>query len=304
MADTEAIKSPPVVADAPQSEPIDYVGLAQKIATHPMFLPIVFSMVGLAAIYWPLWGALWRLWIADDGYYSHGFIVPLLAGYVIFRWWDWLHKIPAKVNWIALVPLVFGLYASRIASANLIEPLMSALLLFSILCCIWFVAGWKWMLALMGPVLYLATALPLFSTIINDYTNPLQQASTAVSFQLLKLTGFQAWQFDPTIIYMNNFTLNVDVPCSGLKLVLALIAFATFFVFIARLNWKANVVMIAMILPLALFINGLRIALIGMVGETQGHAAGMQFHDYSGYITLLVCFYIFFKIARLLGWKD
>jgi len=44
--------------------------------------------------------------------------------------------------------------------------------------------------------------------------------------------------------------------------------------------------------------------LIGMVGDTWGDAAGHAFHDYSGYIALVVCFVILFKIARALGWKD
>jgi exosortase/archaeosortase family protein len=73
---------------------------------------------------------------------------------------------------------------------------------------------------------------------------------------------------------------------------------------IARLKWWANTLMAALVLPLCLFINGLRIALIGVVGEEYGRSAGLQFHDYSGYVTLLVCFFLLFKIARWLGWKD
>jgi exosortase/archaeosortase family protein len=98
--------------------------------------------------------------------------------------------------------------------------------------------------------------------------------------------------------------LDVGVPCSGLKLLLALSAFSVFFVLIANLKWWANAFMLAFVLPLALFINGLRIALIGVVGDTMGSDAGHQFHDYSGYITLLLCFVIVFKLARILGWKD
>ena len=59
-----------------------------------------------------------------------------------------------------------------------------------------------------------------------------------------------------------------------------------------------------MLLPLTVFVNGFRIALIGVVGNAYGSQAGHDFHDYSGYITLLVCFFLLFKFARLLGWKD
>ncbi len=62
--------------------------------------------------------------------------------------------------------------------------------------------------------------------------------------------------------------------------------------------------MILIMWPLALLINGLRIALIGVVGNQWGPEAGHKFHDYSGYITLVLCFFVLFKIARGLGWKD
>jgi exosortase len=122
----------------------------------------------------------------------------------------------------------------------------------------------------------------------------------------LKLSGYSLFTSpsDPTTIVLNSYTLNVAVPCSGLKLVLALAAFVMLFVLIARLPIWANAILLLSILPMALFFNGLRIALIGMVGEGYGHDAAAQFHDYSGFITLGICFFSLFKFARALGWKD
>jgi exosortase/archaeosortase family protein len=125
-----------------------------------------------------------------------------------------------------------------------------------------------------------------------------------VSYSILALTGFQPYQDDATTVQLARFTLNIAVPCSGLKLLIALAAFTVFFMLVANLKWMGNLVLVALWLPLSLLINGLRIAMIGMVGNTWGHDAGMQFHDYSGYLTLLVCFFILFRVARGLGWKD
>jgi exosortase len=174
------------------------------------------------------------------------------------------------------------------------------------LAAIWFVAGWKWMVALSLPVLYLGFALPLWTGAIDLYTNPLQIYSTQVAYKLLQVFGFDPYRSanDPTAIHLSNFTMDIAVPCSGLKLILAVSAFTAFFMMIANLRWWGNLAMAALILPLCLFINGLRISLIGVVGDTYGEDAGMAFHDYSGYITLLVCFFLLFKIARGLGWKD
>ena len=158
-------------------------------------------------------------------------------------------------------------------------------------------------MGLAAPVFYLLFALPIWSGFVNNYTNPLQTYSTDVAFFLLQLFG-SAHKVNSTDILVGSFWLNVGVPCSGLKLVLAITAFTCFFVLIGGLRFWANVLMFAAIIPLCLFINGLRIALIGVVGHAYGDEAGMTFHDYSGYITLIVCFFILFKFARILGWKD
>ena len=146
--------------------------------------------------------------------------------------------------------------------------------------------------------------MPIWTGFIDNYTNSLQLVSTKVAYFILKGVSYDVFQDNPTTLRLDNFDLNVAVPCSGLKLLVAVSAFTVFFMLIARLRWWANGAMLAIVLPLCLFINGLRISRIGIVGEEYGRTAGLQFHDYSGYITLLVCFFILFKIARWLGWKD
>lgn len=274
-----------------------------KVVQSPAFWPGVVVAIAIGVCFWSLLKRLPGIWTKDD-YYSHGFLVPFISGYILFKWWPRLKEIPVKPGWFALLPLAVVLFAVRASHITGIMQLMSAGLLLTLMLGVWFVAGWRWMLATALPILYLVFMLPVWTGAIDNYTNPLQLVSTKVAFFLLNATGFEPWADGSTVIYLNNFTLDVGVPCSGLKLVLAVTAFTAFFVLIARLNFWGNLVMVGMILPLCLLINGLRIALIGVVGDYYGAAAGMQFHDYSGYITLIVCFFILFKIARLLGWKD
>lgn len=298
----------PVAADLPaekESRP-SAAEIAGKITSSPAFIPGLVLLLGLGLVFWRFWPTLYDLWMEDDGYYSHGFLVPLISGYIVYRWWPWMSKLPVKANWLMVIPLLGLLALSYVASAMRIEGLMSLALLAVISCSVWVIAGWRWFLATIAPVGYLVFAMPVWRSIIDDYTNPLQLASTQIAFNFLKLFGFYAYMSpdEPTQIMLNSYQLNVAVPCSGLKLVVALTAFTVFFVLIAKLRPWANGILLTMILPLALMINGLRIALIGVVGELQGSHAAEQFHDYSGYITLGLCFFILFKLCRLLGWKD
>jgi len=285
-----------------QREPFDW----SKVWKSPAFKPGIALFLGFVALYFRLFENLWSLWMADDGYYSHGLLVPPICGYIVWRNWDRFKSIPVKPAYIAVVPLlVFSWIAIRAGSVG-ISLIMSFCLIASLLCAEAFVAGWKWMVALAPATLYTAFAMPFWNAVIDAYTNPLQKLSTKVAFQILQLSSHTPYmsQSDDTTILLNHFTLNIAIPCSGLKLLLALTAFVVFFLLVARLKWWGNVMMLVSVLPMALFFNGLRIALIGVVGDAYGAAAGMSFHDWSGYIVLLVCFYVLFKFAQALGWKD
>ena len=238
-----------------------------------------------------------------EGYYSHGPFMPLTAAYVIKKNWPRLSQIPVKPSWWALIPMVGLAVLLKPAVGATLLALLSFMLVLSILSGVWFVAGWRWMLGVLSPVCYLLLGLPVWSMAIDSYTNPLQLLSTEVAFKMLQIGGFSPFR-DGTVIHLNHFNLDVGVPCSGLKLIVALSAFTWFFVMIARLRLWANVLLVALVVPMALLFNGLRIAMIGVVGEVYGDAAGHQFHDYSGYIMLLLCFFSFYKIVRWLGWKD
>ncbi len=303
MANTTPLESEPT---APRlSVPEQVMAFTKTIVSSKAFWPGLIAALGVTALFWTLFRNLLDLWDSEDGYFSHGFLVPIISIFIIYRWWPRLKTIPVKPGWVALIPLAGLLVLTRAAFAADILLILSICLMMVILATIWLVAGWRWMVALSLPVLYLGFALPLWTFAIDVYTNPLQILSTKASFQMLQLSGFQPFMdTGTTTIYLNNFVLDVGVPCSGLKLIVAVTAFTVFFVLIGGLRWWANLVMFAVILPLCIFINGLRIALIGLVGENYGHDAGMAFHDYSGYITLVICFFILFKIARGLGWKD
>lgn len=268
-----------------------------------------------------------------------GIILAFVAGYLVVAY----RKLDALGIWLwmatmllAAYPLTQGLMKAVKASEKLDDsaigkfigkPLVAVLILsfliitaigitgqfwliismtfiLSILLAIWAILGVQWLIAMALPVGYLIFALPVWQSVIDQNTNPLQLMSTDVAYALLKAVGFEARKPDPTTIILNNFTLDVGVPCSGMKLMLAVTAFTALFTMIGGLKLWANQLMFAIALPFCLFINGLRIMLIGVVGDLYGSEAGHQFHDYSGYLTLLLCFYLLFKFARVLGWKD
>lgn len=270
------------------------------------FWPALVIFLGICACYWSMFARLQDMYTTADGYYSHGWLVPFISMFIIIRWWPKLKDIPVRPGWFAILFLIPLIWVFRSAKFAEIQLVLALSFLLTLMLGVWLIAGFRWLAALTVPILYLGFGLPLFTMAIDNYTNPLQKVSTEVAVVMLKAFGMGPYKEDATTIFLQNstFVLDVGVPCSGFKLVLAVTAFTVLFMCIGGLKWWGNVIMVSAVLPICLAINGLRIALIGVVGGKYGATAGHQFHDYSGYITLVVCFVILFKLARWLGWKD
>ena len=263
--------------------------------------------VALGAIllaFWPLLCTLPDAWFGYETPYAHGAVVPLCAGFIIWDKWPRIRALPVQgSNW-ALIPAAMLIVFMWPTLRSGIDSLMSVTLIGVILCSVWYIAGWRWTKALFVPVAYLAFGLPMLGLVIDRFTQPLQHTSRSIAFAMLQLAGQGPVPGEGDVIYLNNYALDVGVPCSGLHTLLAVLAIVTFFVIVARLRWWANLILVALVLPLSLLVNGFRIMLIGVVGNAYGSESAAKFHDYSGYIALVICGVALYYATRALGWKS
>lgn len=262
------------------------------------------AFAGLAAAFWTLFRWLPGNWFGDDSYYAHGAVVPLCVALIIWDRWEKLKLIPVKGVTLAIIPIAATLYVTWFAHRTDMRSFQSILLLFLLGFGVLFVAGWRWTRALALPIAYLGFALPIFDRFVDTHTQTIQRWSTDLSFYIMKVGGLGPYRAaDHTTIIVDNFLMDVGVPCSGMKLLLAVFAISVFFMMIAKLRWYANAILLATVVPLTLVVNSLRIATIGLVGANYGADAGHKFHDYSGYISLVLCFILLMKLTKVLGWK-
>ncbi len=275
-------------------------GTAAKTAFAPVLLPLAAWAVLLGALAWPVLS--WWRWeyTKPESYYGHAFFVPIMVGVMLW------HR--RRALWASAprpAPLALLLVAPALALLVLaIKIEMEAIMSFSFLLCIWgglwFVFGTRWMKAAAVPLAFLIMMAPLPGPVLNDMTLGAQRASTVGAAFLLKMLTFHPIR-EGNLIHMDSYTLNVDVACSGFKLLLTLLTFSAAFAYLtdARLSKRWGLFLFS--LPLTLFINSFRIALIGIVGECIGASAAHTFHDWSGTISLVLCMALLFGSAKLLG---
>lgn len=275
----------------------------QTIVKSEGFPWAVALTVAICALFSGLLAGLPSLWFRSESYYSHGILVPIISGYMLWTRWPELEKINKKPAYLAAILLLPILYITWVAARTSMAFTLSLLFIATIALAVWAIAGWKMMVAALPATLYLLFGLPVWNWVIDRFTQPMQEISAKVSFELLRGMGYQMYRADSVTIMLDQFEMNVGAPCSGLRLMLSLIALMVFFMYIAKLQWWANAFLAVFIIPFAILINGVRIAMIGVVGNTYGYDAGHQFHDYSGYISLVICIIVLQKVCRALGWK-
>jgi len=261
------------------------------------------AFAGLSVAFWPLFRYLPSIWFADDTYYAHGVVIPICSALMVWDRWPRIKDYPVKGVYWAALPIAIILYVLWFALRTEMHTFEALLLILLLGASALFVGGWRWLRALAVPIAYLAFALPMWDHLIDSYTLRTQMASTNFSVWILDKVGLHPYRQDTTTIVLDHFTLDVGVACSGMKLVLAVFAISVFFIIVARLRLWCNAILLVSILPLALIVNSLRIVLIAWVGNTWGGDAGHKFHDYSGYISLVICFLVLMKLTRILGWK-
>lgn len=263
-------------------------------------LPFVISAALLASIAFPVLSEWFWEYTKPDSYYTHAPIIPFICALML---WYKRREIlaAAKVPDLRAVPLIIlALGLLVFALKEELEAVRSTAFLLVVTASIWLALGPKFMKAAAFPIAFLWLMAPLPGPILNDATLRLQMFSTVFAAKILQLLAFQP-VLAGNVINMENFSLFVDVPCSGFKLLLAYLTFSAAFAYLVDGPVNKRILLFLITIPLSLVVNAVRIALIGVVGDCISSDAAHEFHDWSGMITLILGFIVLFSLAKAFG---
>jgi len=259
------------------------------------------SLVLVAIIYRPTMGVWWQTWWKPESLYSHGVLVPAISAFIIYMDRARLSTIPIAPSPALGIPgLLITMavsYAFRSIGSGAMEGFTLPLFLISASLLLF---GWQMTRALLFPLLFLFFMCPFPESILSGINIKIQLLSTVFATKSMQLMQIDAAHVGTTI-YMPNATVTVGAPCSGFRMLISLFAFSTFFAYMKDGPMWGRVATVASALPLAVVMNSIRVLLIALVGEFFGDDAMHAFHDWSGYIMLVVAFVVLEYISRGFG---
>lgn len=256
------------------------------------FLLVVIALPVLRWWYWE--------YTKPDSYYGYAFFVLPIIGVMLWHKraaFATVTPTPCLPALLLVIPALFFLVA---AIKTEMQAVMSTAFLLSLTGGLWLVLGTRWVRTAAFPLLFLWLLAPLPGPVLNDLTLDAQRFSAEGAAAILRVVALHPVQ-EGSLIRLENYTLNIDVPCSGFKLLLSLLTFSAAFAFLTDTSLVRRWGLFLFSLPLAILVNSVRIALIGLVGDAMGASAADIFHDWSGLFCLFLCMTLLFGSAKAMG---
>jgi exosortase len=250
------------------------------------FLPALFTMA--------------RVWSSVD-YYSHGFLVPLLALWMARdRWPRGIAPAPEPRARLAIAAAI-ATYAVGLA-ANLVAvqgvALVGALAAF-----VWTAWGAAVLAALAFPIAFLLFMVPIPSALLTPVIVDLQLLVSSVAVSFLHLFDFGIAREGNVLLLGNGDSLFVEEACSGITSIVTLLPLAVVLAwFTLDPGWR-RALLVALVAPVAMLGNLVRVvATVAAAGEwgaervTEG-----SLHESAGLLTFAGACLLLIAIGMLLG---
>jgi exosortase len=233
--------------------------------------------------YWPVMSGLAERWY-DDPQYSHGFLVPLFAAFLLWRRRDRLLAARRAPSWLG-VPLLLTAGLMRVIGGYYYSPWLEQMSLLPALAGLTLVAWGSAALAAAGPALaFLIFMVPLPGRLDKALAGPLQQAATLAATNVLQTLGLFA-QSEGNVILLSDYELGIVEACSGLRMLTVFLATSAAVALLMQRSLRQRVIVVLSAVPVALLCNVTRIAVTGVMHETVGHEiANRVYHNLAGWL--------------------
>ncbi len=239
--------------------------------------------------------------------FSHGFLIPFFALFLIWDKRQTLASTQTEPNWGGLCLVLAGLLLlmTGVFGADLFLSRTSFVVLAAGM--VWTLLGKAMLRELRFVFFVLLLAIPFPAVVFNQLTFPLQLMASRMASNLLPLAGVPVLR-EGNVIQLPAMQLEVAEACSGIRSLMSLFTVAVIYgYFLERTTLRRTMLALAS-LPIAIAANAMRIFGTGLCVQywDPDKALGF-FHEFSGWLMFLVslgCLYLVHSAMRLLNPKE
>ena len=254
----------------------------------------------------------------DD--WGHTLLVPAITGWLIFRDRRRISALqPFQPSWFGLPIVMLGLLVYIVAFPGVgpkwlpvhhnVRQMGIAATIFGVALSLF---GWRPMRYLWFPLAYLV----IFGTTYTDrvlqiVTERLQDICAHGGYFLLLVIGLDvdlagnsitihpAGTESDGVTPLPPIPLNVAEACSGMRMLVAFMALGTLMAYIGLKQWWQRILLMLLAVPVAVFVNVLRVATLGILSLWDRGFSDGQFHTFVGFVWLVPAFLVFLGLMEI-----
>lgn len=253
----------------------------------------------LAGIYFKIVPEMVNDWYQDENY-SHGFLVPLIAGYFVYERREALKEALVSPWGPGILVILYGLLQLTLGFLGTEYFTMRSSLIVILAGIVLYFFGREVFRHLLLPIGYLFLMVPIPYIIYDAVAFPLKLFITKVSVGFLKLIGVVVMR-EGNIIMFPMTTLEVADACSGIRSLVSLIALAVAYAFFIKMSNVKRWIVIASAVPIAIATNATRVIVTGILAQFWGaKAAEGFFHEFAGMMVFALAMVMLVVLGALL----
>jgi exosortase D (VPLPA-CTERM-specific) len=272
--------------------------------------PPITARISFSAVGWMLLAFISTVFFFSEGLlellnvwqlpeYSHGPIIPVLSSIMFLRE---MRMVPPQAGpiedrwpgfWVLVVALLVGFIGKL---TRFPEPVAYMTILW-IAGMVMITFGWRRGRIFWPSILHLTFMLPLPGVLYYTISTELQAFSAQFGIFIVRSFGVHAF-LDGNVIDLGSYKLLVAEACSGLRYLFPIMSFSYVFAVLYRGPAWHKATLLISAAPLAIFMNALRIGILGVIVEYVGisYAEGLT-HFMEGWVIFISCVAILFGIA-------
>jgi exosortase len=250
------------------------------------WLAVAWFLALIIAAYLPILKNLVLQWSTDEDV-SHGFLVPIVAGYIAWQRRDQLRALDLKPNWWGIGLLAWAAAQAWIGTLGAELFLQRTSVLITLVGLLLVIGGVPLLRALTFPLLLLPFMIPIPEVIYNQITFPLQLFASRVAEFVLNLVNIPVLR-DGNVLELASQKLSVAEACSGIRSLLSLTFLSLVYgYFFDKRKWVRWVLFLATV-PIAIIANAGRVTITGVLSEIDPELAHGFFHSLEGYVIFMI----------------
>jgi exosortase len=246
-------------------------------------------------------------WSVDPNF-SHGFLIPFVALYMVWFKQHEISEIPHESSKAGLFVIILGMLIHVAGNVGSELFLMRFSMIITLSGIIIYFYGLKMFWKVAVPVAYLIMMIPIPSILWNKIAFPLQLFSANISSQAISLLNIPVFR-EGNILHLANTSLEVVDACSGIRSLTSLLALTGAFAFLAPFSNFKKWILFFSAIPIAVAVNVIRLTITGaMAAWISPETAHGFLHDMSGLIIfgaalglVYLVFIVEMKIEKIKG---